>query len=111
MGSDQSWISYNFAKDQSCGTWAYPQAVSYPREVRKRPKLSQGTVMVMFHGKYKPWYEMTQNETPWVKEHWRRGIEQAAQPTAPTPPVLTVAQPPKAHLVQHQGKVIYQRKR
>lgn len=82
LGSDQSWISYNFARDPTAGSWAYPQAVSYPKEVRRRPILSRGTVMVMFHGKFKPWHEITQNESPWVREHWRRGIN-PSPPKAP----------------------------
>jgi hypothetical protein len=91
MGSDQSWISYNFARDPTCGTWAYPQAVSYPKEVRKRPVLSRGTVMVMFHGKFKPWHELTQTESPWVKQHWRRGLN-------PSPPTALTPAPGVAHL-------------
>lgn len=75
MGSDQSWLSYNFAKDVTCGSWAYPQAVSYPKEVSKRLELSRGTSVVFFHGKRKPWHPEVQRETPWIKKHWH-----------PTPP-------------------------
>lgn len=75
MGSDQSWLSYNFAKDTQAGTWAYPQLVSYPREVAKRPMLSKGTAVVSFHGRRKPWEAPVHAETPWVSLHWRRGME------------------------------------
>lgn len=79
QGSDQSWLSYNFAKDPTAGSWAYPQLVSYPREVVRRPMLSKGTAVVSFHGRRKPWESETQNETPWVKMHWRRGVDQTDQ--------------------------------
>lgn len=79
MGSDQSWLSYNFARDPAAGTWAYPQAVSYPKEVAKRPMISKNTVMVMFHGKRKPWHPEVQNESPWITQHWRPGLN-------PSPP-------------------------
>lgn len=74
QGSDQAWLSYNFAKDPTAGTWAYPQMVSYPKEVRRRPILSQGTAVVSFHGKNKPWHADVQLETPWVKAHWVEGL-------------------------------------
>jgi hypothetical protein len=71
LGSDQSWLSYNFARDPTAGTWAYPQAVSYPKEVARRPQLSPGVSIVMFHGKRKPWHADVQKETPWVARFWR----------------------------------------
>jgi hypothetical protein len=71
LGSDQAWLSHKFAKDTACGTWAYPFAVSYPREVARRPQLTPGTSIVFFHGKFKPWHERTLREAVWVKEHWR----------------------------------------
>lgn len=81
LGSDQSWLSYNFARDATAGTWAYPQAVSYPKEVKRRPMLSKGTSLVFFHGRHKPWHEDVQKESPWVKEHWRLGgVEAGSAP-------------------------------
>jgi hypothetical protein len=93
LGSDQSWLSYNFARDPSAGSWSYPMAVSYPKEVARRPALARGTAIVMFHGKRKPWHPEVQKESPWIKDHWRLGLE-------PLPPkVLTVlAQPGQAKL-------------
>jgi hypothetical protein len=89
LGSDQSWLSYNFARIPTAGTWAYPQMVSYPKEVMRRPLLSRGTSVVSFHGKYKPWHEQSQKESPWIKDHWRRGTEPPQKverkPTDPKP--------------------------
>lgn len=72
MGSDQAWISYNFAKNPTAGTWCYPQAVSYPKECAARPQLVRGTSVVFFHGKRKPWHPEVHKESPWIKLHWRR---------------------------------------
>lgn len=73
LGSDQSWLSYNFARDSTAGTWAYPQVVSYPKEVARRPMLAKGTSVVMFHGKKKPWHPDVQAESPWVAQHFCLG--------------------------------------
>lgn len=86
MGSDQSWLSYNFAKDGACGTWSYPMMVSYPKEVARRPVLTAGVRLVSFHGRRKPWFPEVQRECPWVKHHWM-----IAQPSAATAPVAEMA--------------------
>jgi hypothetical protein len=91
LGSDQSWLSYNFSRDPTAGTWSYPMAVSYPKEVARRPSLARGTAIVMFHGKRKPWQEDVQNESPWIKDHWRLGID-----PAPAKVLTVLAQPGKA---------------
>jgi hypothetical protein len=71
FGSDQGWLSYKLATRTDCAGWSYPQVVSYPREVARRPKLPNGCSVVNFHGKHKPWHEDVQRVSPWVKEHWR----------------------------------------
>lgn len=80
LGSDQSWLSYNFARDPTAGNWHYPQAVSYPKEAARRPLLSKGTSLVFFHGKRKPWHAEVQKESPWISLHWRKGG--TAQPSS-----------------------------
>lgn len=81
LGSDQSWLSYNFAKSPHCGTWTYPHAVSYPREVARRPILSKATSIVFFHGGKKPWDEKVQRDSPWIKQHWKLNSD-ALEPAA-----------------------------
>jgi len=83
LGSDQSWLSYNFAGDSTCGNWGFPTAVSYPREVARRPKLVNGTSIVFFHGKKKPWHPNVQNEAAWIKQHWRKSEPAPHVPSAP----------------------------
>lgn len=83
LGSDQSWLSYNFARDPASGSWAYPQAVSYPLEVAKRPRMVAGTSVVFFHGRRKPWHDLVKTETPWTTHHWRLN-ETETQPVLAT---------------------------
>jgi len=71
FGSDQGWLSLNLAKRTDCAGWTFPQVVSYPREVQRRPKLPNGCVLVSFHGRHKPWLPETQRNSPWVKEIWK----------------------------------------
>lgn len=73
LGSDQAWMCYKLGPDKPVWT-KFNGVLSYRNDglsVRSRRKpLPNGTKMVHFHGRHKPW-----NERPvthlWVAEHWR----------------------------------------
>lgn len=71
LGSDQAWLSYNFAKHDSALGIGYPEFASYPREVRKLGKFDHRTKVVFFHGSKKQWHADVQRLSPWIKRYWK----------------------------------------
>lgn len=71
LGSDQAWLSYNFAKNDNALGIGYPEFASYPREVRKLGKFDHRTKIVFFHGSKKPWHPDVQRLSPWIKRYWK----------------------------------------
>lgn len=73
MGSDQSWLSYQFMGKDYIGGFG-PSVVSWPTELKRYPKeksLPNHAAIVFFHGKSKPWHPGMQATVPWLREHWR----------------------------------------
>jgi len=70
-GSDQGWLSFKLARRTDCAGWHYPQVLSYPRECSRHQVLPNGSAIVCFHGKRKPWHPDVQRISPWVVKHWR----------------------------------------
>lgn len=71
FGSDQGWLSFRLATENSPGWNDKDGVYSYSRDVRMRV-LPHKARIVFFNGKHKPWDEVTCRQTPWVARHWRR---------------------------------------
>lgn len=70
LGSDQSWLSRQFAKRSDVQPIRYPEFASYPREVKRMGKLDARTRIVFFHGARKPWHPIERQAHPWIVRHW-----------------------------------------
>lgn len=70
LGSDQSWLSMNFAKRSDIYALRYPEFASYPREIRRLGKVDARTKIVFFHGSRKPWHPIERRQSSWIANHW-----------------------------------------
>lgn len=70
LGSDQSWLSMNFAKRSDVQPIRYPVFASYPREVRRMGRIDARTKIIFFHGSRKPWHQIERRQQPWIQKHW-----------------------------------------
>jgi len=81
-GSDQGWLSLFHDRNgfNGVGRWKAEHGVlSYRVHVRKGKNfqkrenltLPKGARIVFFHGPHDPWLEHTQQESPWIKDHYK----------------------------------------
>jgi hypothetical protein len=71
LGSDQGWLSLQFAKSNDTCPIRYPEFASYPREVRRTGLIDKRTKIIFFHGSRKPWHIQEQRDQPWIAKYWR----------------------------------------
>lgn len=71
LGSDQGWLSMNFARDPNTCPIRFPDFASYPREVKRTAVLDRRTKVVFFHGSRKPWHAEEMKRQPWIIRAWR----------------------------------------
>lgn len=71
LGSDQAWLSLQFAARKDSLAIRFPDFASYPREVRRQRLVDRRSVIVFFHGSRKPWHPMEIRQEPWITKHWR----------------------------------------
>lgn len=71
IGSDQAWIAFRLGPKEA--TWTEADGVySWRMKLRRnRGILPADARIVFFHGHADPWHPWTQQQAPWVKEHWR----------------------------------------
>lgn len=70
LGSDQAWLSMNFALRKDVLPIRTPEFISYPREVRRR-SLDRRARIVFFHGSRKPWHPQEYRQQAWITRLWR----------------------------------------
>jgi hypothetical protein len=70
IGSDQGWISHQRRGDFA--SWTKDDGVLRYGDLRLTPRapLPADARLVFFTGPRKPWDPKTQNEAPWLAEHW-----------------------------------------
>jgi hypothetical protein len=71
IGSDQAWIAFCLGKGEA--TWTDADGVySWRMKLRRnRGILPADARIVFFHGHADPWHSWTQQQAPWIKDHWR----------------------------------------
>lgn len=70
LGSDQAWLSMNFALRNDVLPIRTPEFISYPREVRRTHVLDRRARIVFFHGSRKPWHPLEFRQQVWITKHW-----------------------------------------
>lgn len=75
IGSDQAWIALCLGPHEA--TWGKADGVySWRMQLRRnRGILPRDARIVFFHGHADPWHPWTQQQAPWIKDHWREGNE------------------------------------
>lgn len=69
-GSDQGWLSYRLAAAEA--GWKRDDGIrSYLRDVRHARRLPEGTRLLSFNGRHKPWHPDVQRQLPWLARYWR----------------------------------------
>jgi len=68
-GSDQAWLPLILGANEP--TWGPDDGVYSYRGSIKRTSLPENARMVFFQGIQDPWDRKTQQESPWIKSHWK----------------------------------------
>lgn len=79
LGSDQAWLSMNFALRKDVLPIRTPEFLSYPREVRRTHSLDRRARIVFFHGSRKPWHPAEYRQQTWITKLWQPPQRQPLQ--------------------------------